>query len=306
MNVDAANRRKPWVAVVFSLLATGLGHIYCGRIVPGLALFLASSLFAPLAIMASHLEPSTPVLVVLIASALTVVGVYLYAVAHAFALARRLGNDYVPRDYNRGFLYVLFILVGVSYPPGVVHYLRANAFEAFLVPTASAAPNILPGDRVLVNKQVLHQRYPRRGDVVVLRVPRQPGRQWIQRIIALPGDTVCVRHNDVFVNGKKLPQERVPAEALPELTDGPRGEVVEEVNGASRYLILLDPAEKSVDFAEKTVPDGSCFTLGDNRNNSTDSRRFGFIPLGNLRGAFQYIYCPAGSWSRFGAYRPTW
>jgi len=303
MSTGAVNRRKPWVAVVLSLLATGLGHIYCGHIARGLALFLASSLFAPLAVAASLLEPSTPLLMGLLALALTVIGLYLFAVADAFLLARRLGDEYVLCQYNRGFLYALFILVGVCYPPGVVHYLRSNAFEAFLVPTASEAPNILPGDHVLVNKQVLHWRYPRRGDVVVFRVPHQPGRQWIKRIIALAGDTVAVRQGQVFVNGRKLDHERVPGESLPEATGGLPGEVLQEVNGASRYLILLDRREESVDFPEVTVPDGTCFVLGDNRSDSTDSRQFGFIPLGELRGVFQYIYCPAGSWSRFGAYR---
>jgi signal peptidase I len=303
MSEGAVNRRKPWVAVVFSLLATGLGHVYCGRIGRGLALFLASLLFAPLIIGASLLEPSTPLLVGLLASAVAVVGLYLFAVADAFRLARRLGADYVPHEYNRGFLYALFILVGVTYPPGVVHYLRSNAFEAFLVPTGSEAPNILPGDRILVNKQLLHGRYPRRGDVVVFRAPHRPGQQWIKRIIALPGDTVAVRDNEVFVNGKKLDHERVPPDSLPEGTGGLKGEVWEEVNGAGRYLILVDRGEKAVDFAEQKVPDGQFFMLGDNRSDSTDSRQFGFIPLGDIRGAFQYIYCPAGSWSRFGAYR---
>jgi signal peptidase I len=303
MSVAAVNGRKAWVALVFSLLATGLGHIYCGRIVKGLALFLASSLFAPLAVVASLLDPSTPLLVGLLASALAVVGLYLFAVADAFVLARRLRDEYALREYNRGFLYALFILVGVTYPPGVVHYLRANAFEAFLIPTASEAPNILPGDHVLVNKHLLHARFPRRGDVVVFRVPGQPGRQWIKRIIALPGDTVAVRHNEVLVNGKKLEHERVPAESLPDGTSGLKGQVVQEVNSGSRYLILLAGDEESVDFAEKTVPDGNCFVLGDNRNDSTDSRQFGFIPISDLRGAFQYVYLPAGSWSRFGAYR---
>jgi signal peptidase I len=301
MSADNVPGRKPWVAAVLSLLATGLGHIYCGRIVPGLALFLASSLFAPLAMLASLLEPSTPLLLGLIGAALGVVGLYLFAVVDAIALARRLRADYVLREFNRPALYALFIVVGVSYPPGVVHYLRVNAFEAFVVPSASEAPNILPGDRVLVNKQLLQQRYPRRGDVVVFRAPRQPGLLWIRRIIALPGDRVAVRNNEVFLNGRKLEQERVPAESLPELAGEVQGNVVQEVNGASRYLILLD-AEKSVDFAEKEVPDGSCFLLGDNRNHAADSRTFGFVPVGDLRGAMQYIYCPTGSWSRFGAY----
>jgi signal peptidase I len=74
-----------------------------------------------------------------------------------------------------------------------------------------------------------------------------------------------------------------------------------EVNAGRRYTILLDPAKKaSADFAEKTVPEGSCFVLGDNRNDSTDSRELGFVPLGEVSGLFQYIYWPAGNWERFG------
>ncbi len=292
--------RKPWVAVVLSLLSTGLGHLYSGHIVRGLVFFLVSMLFGPVAVVVALLHPSTATLVVLMASFLGVIGIYLFAVVDAFRLARRQREGYVPRDYNRAVVYVLFILVGVTYPLVIVHYLRSNVFEPFRVPSASEAPNILPGDRVLVNKLVLRTRDVERGDVVVYHVPGLPGRNWIKRVIALPGDTVAVRGREVILNGQRLGRDRVgPADH----SDEGREEVFLETNGGRRYLVQDLPQDKPAeDFAEKTVPEGMCFVLGDNLGNSTVSRTKGFVPLTNVFGVFQYVYCPAGSWRRFGAY----
>src|SRR6266850_2462594 len=125
MSVGTTTGRKPWAAVVLSLLATGLGHIYCGHIVTGLFLFLASALFAPFAVLAALQEPLTSVLVQLIALLLAVAGFYVFAVVDALFLARRYRESFVLRDYNRGIVYTLFILVGITYPPVIVHYLRA-------------------------------------------------------------------------------------------------------------------------------------------------------------------------------------
>jgi signal peptidase I len=180
--------------------------------------------------------------------------------------------------------------------------LRANVFEAFYIPTGSEAPNVLPGDHILVNKLALHGKVPRRGDVVTFRSPRNRSQNWIKRVIALPGDTVEVRKNKVFVNGKELERDRVSPASLSALGAELSGEVFYETNAGSRYKILLEPAKSPVNFAPKKVPDGSCFVLGDNRDRSEDSRQFGFVPLGDIQGLVQYIYWPALSWSRFGAY----
>jgi signal peptidase I len=303
MSLTPSTPRKPWVAVVLSLFSTGLGHVYSGRIVPGLVLFLLSLLFAPIAVLASWLQASTEVLLVLILSSLGVVAVYLYAACDAYRAARRAGDPYQAREFNTGVVYVLFALVGLTYPPCVAHYLRANVFEAFFIPTASESPNFLPGDHVLVNKRAYQGRAPDRGDVVVFRSPKDRRQTWIKRVIGLPGDTVEVKEGQVILNGKKLERERVPAELLPfSLEEGALA--FEEFNSGNRYKILLGPADKKAeDFPKQTVPDGCCFVLGDNRNLSRDSRNIGFVALGEVLGAVQYIYLPAESWGRFGAYR---
>jgi signal peptidase I len=306
MDVHTGTRRKPWVAAVLSLFCTGLGHIYCGRIVVGLVLFLASLMFAPAVVVVSLLEPSTPLLIGLLAAGLLVLGAYGYAVVDAYRLARRLKDDYQPRDYNRSLVYTLFILVGVTYPALVLQDLRANWLEAFRIPSASETPNLLPGDRFLANKAAVRGKSPRRGDVVVFHAPENREQLYVKRVIALPGDTVAIKGDQIYVNGKALERDRVPATSLTSLgPDGAGGGAVfAESNAGRRYLTMVEPSPgPAADYAERTVPADTCFVLGDYRSRSADSRKFGPVPLGDITGVVQYIYFPAQSWSRFGVFR---
>jgi signal peptidase I len=304
MSTAESTGRKPWVAVALALFSTGLGHIYCGRIVTGLVLFLIVLLFAPLVVLAAHLAPSTAVLCGLLTAGAVAVGAILYGIGDAYWAARRSRELYQLKEYNRGGLYALFILVGVTYPVGIVAYVRTHVFEAFYIPTRSMAPNILEGDHVLVNKTVFQLRFPQRGDLVVFRVPEKPGMHWIKRVIAVPGDKIAVRGSDVFLNGQRLPRDPVPTASLADIRSQVEGRVSEEINTGHRYLILLAPGDgPKTSFQETTVPERACFVLGDNRNLSSDSRDLGFIPLENLVGVVQYIYWPAETWNRFGAYQ---
>src|SRR5688572_26533341 len=183
---------------MLSLAATGLGQIYCGRIARGLVMFLGSLLFAPAIVAAALLPPATVVLVGLILALLTVLGVYVFAVVDAFRLARRGPDPFQPKDYNRPLVYALFVLVGLTYSAGGVYFLRSNVFEAFAIPSANQVPTLLPGDRFLVNKTTYQRRFVERGDKVVFRVPSEPGLKYVNRVIALPGDTVEVKGNEVF------------------------------------------------------------------------------------------------------------
>jgi signal peptidase I len=303
MNDAPVHARIPWVAAVLSLFCTGLGHIYCGRIVAGLALFLASLLFAPLAVVASWLAPSTVVLLGLIATVFAALGIYLFAVVDAWRAARRISANYQRKDYNRAALYAAFILVGVSYQPGAAAYIRSNAFEAFYVASSSMAPSLLRGDRVLANKTTYRFASPQRGNVVVFRSPPDRYQTWVKRVIGLPGDTVAVRDNQVYVNGVALARDRVPASSLAWTGLDLPGDVYFETLSGARYLIMLGGGDSALfaDYPETIVPEGTCFVLGDNRDRSRDSRDFGFVPLGDVLGSVQYVYCPAVTWRRFGS-----
>src|SRR5262245_18524320 len=247
MNATAPAGRSPWMAVVLSLFSPGVGHIYSGQFVKGLALFFFSLLFAPLLILAAFLGSSTALFVGLVAALLVLLGVYLYAAMDAYAAARRAGTPYQPRDYNRVSVYVLFILLGLLYFVGFVPYVRANVFEAFYIPTESMAPTLVAGDHVLVNKVTYQTRFPERGELVTFRSPPNRQLNWIKRVMALPGDTVEVKANEVFVNGKKLERDPVPAEGLFLLKPHLDGEVFVERNAGRRYRIMLPP--KPSEFA---------------------------------------------------------
>ncbi len=301
MSTSNASARSSLIAVMLSLAATGLGQIYCGRIVRGLVMFLGSLLFVPAIVVAALVPPATIVLVGLIFALLAVLGVYVYAVVDAFRLARRGRDLFQPMDYNYPLVYALFVLVGLTYAGGGLYFIRSSVFEAFAIPTASEVPTLLPGDRILVNKTTYQRRSVRRGDEMVFRVPSEPGLNWVKRVIALPGDTVEVKDNEVFVNGQKLPREPVPRASLGAAAQEIKGEVFEETNSSRRYRILFTADTKPLpDYPQATVPEGACFVLGDNRNNSRDSRTIGFVAIGDVLGDVQYRYWPAATWTRFG------
>jgi len=172
-------------------------------------------------------------------------------------------------------------------------FVRTWAVQAFKIPTGSMENNLLIGDHLLVNKFVfgpaasrvertlLPMRDIRRGDIVVFKYPDEPERDFIKRVIGLPGETVELRNKKVYINGKPI--------------DEP-------------YVHFLEPAQSgqeviSFDLRERygpvTVPDNQYFVMGDNRDNSQDSRYWGFLPRGYIKGKALMIY-----WSYDGGVQP--
>jgi signal peptidase I len=292
--------RSPWAAVALAMMAPGLGHVYAGEIVKGLAYFFGVLLFAPALAVAGKLPASRGVLAAVILTVLATLGLYLYSIVDAYRAARRRREHYQLRDYNRGIVYALFLLASPAYVVAAVLFLRSTSLEAFYLPTGSMAPTLLVGDHVLVTKLPQPIDVPERGDLLVFYNPENNQQRWIKRVVALPGDKVATHGSDVFVNGKKLERDRVPAESLAAIRDQVKGDVFVESNGGRRYTILFAADGKQEDFAEKEVPAGCVFVLGDHRDNSRDSRDFGFVPLGNVLGQVRFIYFPAETWARFG------
>lgn len=199
------------------------------------------------------------------------------------------GKEPVVVDYSKAFFPVL----------AVVLILRSFVAEPFRIPSNSMMPTLLTGDFILVNKFTYGLRLPinnhkfvalgepARGDVVVFRPPHHPDQDWIKRIVGLPGDRVGYHDNQVTVNGKVLSYvpvgvyqgvgngtEMTGAEELREDLLGRQHSVLERTN-----LPFLDQGE-----GDWVVPPGHYFVMGDNRDNSEDSRYWGFLPEQNLRG----------------------
>jgi signal peptidase I len=166
-------------------------------------------------------------------------------------------------------------------------FIRTFVVQAFKIPTGSMENNLLIGDHLLVNKFVFGPSASglekallplgtiRRGDVVVFKYPEEPARDFIKRIIGLPGDTLQLRNKKVFVNDQPLDEPYV------HFLEPPRsGSGLSEVTS-------LDVREN---FGPVTVPADHYFAMGDNRDNSADSRYWGFLPRDYVKGKALVIY----------------
>jgi signal peptidase I len=290
--------RRPVVAVLLSVAATGLGHIYCGRLTKGLILFFISFAFAPIMVWAAHSTASTGLLLMVVGSVVLMLAVFFYAVVDAGLLARRIGPNYEPREYNRWYLYLVMIVIAVGYPSNMSGTIREHVLQAFKIPSTSMAPGILPGDMVLLNKVVYGTRTPQHGDVVVFVYPDDRRLYFIERLVALPGDSIEIKNSKVWINDQPLQYKNSYPQEI-NFNAKKEAAYLEEQNHRQNYSIMIED-NKIDNMAKMTVPHGHCFVLGDNRAHSRDSRHFGPVPLADVKGRVDYIYWPALKWSRFG------
>lgn len=178
----------------------------------------------------------------------------------------------------------------------VVLLLRSFLVEPFKIPSASMMPTLLIGDFILVNKYeyglrlpVLHNKIlamstPERGDIVVFRYPQDPGIPFIKRIVGLPGDRIAYSDKGLHINDVSITQilkGRYKAYGSGIIMNG--ASLRTEILGDIEHEILIDPNRASQRI-ESIVPEGHYFVLGDNRDNSRDSRFWGFVPEENLIG----------------------
>ena len=171
-------------------------------------------------------------------------------------------------------------------------FIRTFVVQAFKIPTGSMEPNLLIGDHLLVNKLVfgpyalglertlLPMKEISRQDVIVFKYPEDPERDFIKRVIGLPGEQVEVRHKRVYVNGHLLD------EPYAHYMDAPPP-VPRELEPGDRQGLSADPREN---YGPVTVPPKHYFVMGDNRDNSQDSRYWGFLPGDYVKGRALVIY----------------
>jgi signal peptidase I len=205
-------------------------------------------------------------------------------------------------DFGRSFFPVILAVL----------LLRSFLAEPFRIPSGSMIPTLLVGDFILVNKfayglrdPVFHRRFlavgaPARGDVVVFRYPVDPRKDYIKRVVGLPGDRIAYRNKQLWVNDEPAPLDAAgvytSAGSLPGVLYR-----FEEDLGPVRHHVIVNPARPAEDF-EFEVPEGQYFMMGDNRDGSDDSRRWGTVPERNLVGKAFFIWM---SWD--GArLRPDW
>ncbi len=196
-------------------------------------------------------------------------------------------------EYARSFFPVVLVVL----------LLRSFLFEPFRIPSGSMMPTLLVGDFILVNKftygvrlpvlntKIIEKGSPQRGDIVVFRFPKDPTVDYIKRVVGLPGDRIGYYNKQVFVNGAPVKQTALGEYIGGSQAAGMEGEsLFSEELGHVTHDILVRKSDPSAREGEFVVPSGQYFVMGDNRDNSNDSRFWGAVPEANLVGRAFFIW----------------
>jgi len=215
------------------------------------------------------------------------------------------------KDELKSFFWIILIVLCI----------RAFIVEPYKIPTASMVPSLLVGDHIFVTKFAYSVGIPftkiklfdtgkvKRGDVAVFLYPEDDSINFVKRVIALPGDTVEIKNRTIFVNDQAVNMEKIPPELVMDqvvsqnknpyqqlyLESYPKGKSGFEATNTNfdPHYILLDDMNRNplTQFFEKTkVPEGHYFVMGDNRDRSSDSRSWGFVPHNHLKGRASIIW----------------
>lgn len=226
----------------------------------------------------------------------------------------------------------LWVEWGASFFPVIliVFVLRSFLFEPFKIPSGSMIPTLLVGDFILVNKftygirlpvintKVIEIGSPQRGDVMVFRYPEDPSLDYIKRVVGLPGDTVAYQNKHLTINGEAVATEKVADYFHSERLY--YSEQYSEQLGSVSHRMLNDtdapafiPDAAQFPYRENCtynhsgvvckVPPGHYFMMGDNRDNSRDSRAWGFVPEQNIVGKAFFIWLNLGDLGRIGSFK---
>jgi signal peptidase I len=196
---------------------------------------------------------------------------------------------------------------------GVVAVLVAttvrNAYaEGFKIPSGAMIPTLQVGDHIWVKK---FQRTPARADVIVFKFPKEPDKDFIKRVVAVGGDTIEVRDNQLVINGKPVPRVHVdePCEYDDFMEDTGQWdkrscEAWDETLDGRTYRVIFDGNAQVMSWPAVTVPARHTFVMGDNRDNSHDSRFWGFVPPDHVKGTAYKVWWSSGPngirWDRHG------
>jgi signal peptidase I len=215
----------------------------------------------------------------------------------------------------------------------VVFLLRSFLFEPFKIPSGSMIPTLLVGDLILVNKfhygvrlpvinkKIIANHDPQRGDVMVFRYPKDTSIDYIKRVVGIPGDEVAFRNQQLSINGQQVPLEPTPPPGYYDEDALRYYPEFKETLGGVQHGVLINPQSKpfygpedQISFPHREncrysaegvickVPAGHYFMMGDNRDNSQDSRFWGFVPDENIVGKAFLVWMNFGNLKRIGTF----
>ncbi len=278
-----SERRKPWLAALLSLLLPGLGQLYCARLGRAVLMVMGSVVIYNVAMAILVFSDLNPFNVAL--PGLMTLAYLLVVMVDAYRIAKQCGDNVSKRPYNRWYLYVLLV---VGWNCLTSYWFLFSDYQAYSMPAFSMEDSIMVGDYILVDCSAYDSAAPEINDIVVFVFPRDGVTKYIKRCVAGPGDNVLVQDKVLYVNNTMI-------ESSPNVK-------YTDVDGSGNPLVQprkeggLDSRDN---FGPYMVPSDSYFILGDNRDNSFDSRYWGPVPDSLILGKVVRIHWSA-DWRRIG------
>jgi signal peptidase I len=255
--MGGVKRRKPILALTLSLLTPGLGQIYNGQFKKGISCLVG---FYLVYIAFSFLLLTFHGLIFYL---LVTVGFFVFILVDAFRGANKL-EAIALKPFNKWYVYSIIFLIGnAAIRPWVGWTIRNHIVRPYKISSSTMEPSLLVGDRLIADMRIYKSQKPQRGDIIIFEYPKDPSKDFIKRVVGMEGEKVEIVNNKIYINDKLL--------------DDSRGNFTK----SGPPLDTWGPG---------VVPKDSLFVLGDNRNNSQDSRYWGFVKMEKLKGKALYLY----------------
>lgn len=259
--------RKKWIAGLLTFITPGLGHMYAGEARRGFFFyFVVQSLFYALILTILMLAHGRGGLASVL---LLFIGLFVFSVYDATVMAKRGGVTYPLKKYNRWYIYLgCWLISALMIQPAVGASIKYFLIQSYKMPSGSMTPAVKMGDYFFVKKRLLVSKIDR-GDILVFPYPKDPSKTFIKRAVGLGGESVEIKDKQVYINNNPL--------------DEPYAIFVDKEILPSHY----QPRDN---FGPVTIPEGALFVMGDNRDESNDSRFFGFVQASEVTGKAYSIY----------------
>ena len=255
--MDSFKKRKPILAFLLSFVTPGLGQIYNGQFRKGVSYLVG---FYLVYIIFSFLLFNFYGMIFYL---MIMIGFFLFVLIDAVWGAIKL-KAITLNPFNKWYIYlIIFLLSNVAVLPLLRWTVKNNIARAYKIPSSGMAPALLVGDRLIADVRSYKSQRPQRGDIIIFEFPKDPSKDFIKRVIGMEGEKVEVIDNKIYINDKLL-------------------------DDAWGYFTKDYPALDT--YGPVVVPKDSLFVLGDNRNNSQDSRFFGFVNIEKVKGKALYLY----------------
>jgi signal peptidase I len=265
--IVATKKRSPILATLLSIVSPGLGQMYNGQLVKGIIFSLIGYLLL-LLVSLTRLQFNFYGLIFILG---LLVCILLFIVGDALIVAMKK-KEIVLKPSNRWYFYVLFAVLAFGISEISDIFVKVEPFggiKSYKFPSGSMMPTLLIGDHIIVNQDPYDMGRIKRGDIIVFKYPEDPRKDFLKRVIATEGDVIEGKNKKIFVNGK---------------------EITELYIQHSDNIIRTSRNDPRDNFGPLTLPKDKLFMMGDNRDQSYDSRYWGFIDMRDIKGKALYIY----------------